>query len=63
MDWTDLFTGLALVFVIEGTVLFASPGSLRKAYAMISRLPESQLRIGGLAAMLAGVAMLYWVRF
>ena len=63
MAWADLFTGVALVFVIEGGLLFASPSMLRRTYALVSQLPESQLRIGGLAAMLAGVGLLYWVRF
>ena len=63
MAWSDLFTGLALVFVIEGTMLFASPGLLRRTYERMSRMPVGTLRGAGLATMLAGVALLYWVRF
>ncbi len=63
MAWSDLFTGLALVLVIEGTMLFASPGLLRRTYERMSRMPVATLRGAGLATMLAGVGLLYWVRF
>ena len=63
MAWSDLFTGLALVFVIEGTMLFASPGLLRRTYERMYRMPDAPLRVAGFLTMLAGVGLLYWIRF
>lgn len=57
-----LWTALALVLVIEGALPFLSPGRVRSAWAAGSLLPDRLLRGAGLAAMLVGVAVLYWVK-
>ena len=62
MAWHDLFAALALYLVIEGLVPFASPASWRKSLAMISQLSDSQLRVFGLTVIVAGLALLVFVR-
>jgi uncharacterized protein len=54
-----LWAALALVLVIEGALPFLSPEAVRRAWAAGSHLPDRVLRVGGFAAMLAGVALLY----
>ncbi len=63
MNWSDLLAALALVFIIEGSLLFASPGGLRRTWESLSRLQDGQLRFGGLVGVIAGLVLLYWVRF
>lgn len=58
----DLFAAIALMLVIEGIVPFVNPNGLRRALDMLARLDERTLRLGGLISMLAGVAILYFVR-
>lgn len=62
MDWSDLFTALALYLVIEGLMPFASPGGWRKSLDMIRQLNDGQLRVFGLTMMVAGLALLLIVR-
>ncbi|HVY24105.1 MAG TPA: DUF2065 domain-containing protein [Steroidobacteraceae bacterium] len=62
MNWSDLFTGLALYFVIEGIMPFLNPAALRRAMTMFVSLSDRQLRIAGLVSMIAGVMLLYVVR-
>jgi len=53
IDWNDLGTAFALYLMIDG---------MRRAMEMFSQLPDAQLRIAGLAAMIAGVLLLWAVR-
>jgi uncharacterized protein YjeT (DUF2065 family) len=62
IDWNDLATAFALYLVIEGIMPFVNPGGMRRAMELFSRLPDPQLRVAGLAAMLAGVVLLWVVR-
>jgi uncharacterized protein len=62
MDWKDLWAAFALYLVLEGLMPFANPQSMRRALSMLSRLEDRTLRIGGLASMIAGVVLLYFVR-
>jgi len=62
MDWNDFLTGLALYLVLEGILPFLSPDGWRRGMSMIAGLPGRQLRIFGLLSMLAGVALLIFVR-
>ena len=59
--WHDLAAALALVLVLEGIIPFASPGALRRALEAMHRLTDSQLRGTGLASMLLGLLLLYFV--
>ncbi len=63
MAWTEIFTALALVLVIEGLLPFASPGRYRQMVAEIVRLSDNHIRIVGLIVILVGLALLYVVRY
>jgi uncharacterized protein YjeT (DUF2065 family) len=60
--WQDLLTALCLVMVLEGILPFAAPKQWRSAMLNAMQLDDKSLRIMGLASMLVGVAMLYWLR-
>lgn len=62
MQWADLLAALALVLVIEGVVPFLSPQSLRRMLVTAARQDDRILRAVGLASMLCGVVVLYFVR-
>jgi len=54
-------TALGLAMVIEGMPYFLFPGGIKRLLATIQEQPESGLRLFGLLAMLAGVALMYLV--
>ena len=62
MNWTEILTAVALVFVIEGMLPFVRPERYRQLVAQIVRLSDNQLRNFGLAAMIAGLLLLFVVR-
>jgi uncharacterized protein YjeT (DUF2065 family) len=61
-NWSDLAAALALYLVLEGIMPFLSPTALRRALSSFAGLSDTQLRIAGLASMLAGLLLLYLVR-
>ena len=62
MYWTAILTALALVLVLEGILPFVGPGRYKQLVAQIVLLSDNQLRIAGLAAMIAGLVLLFLVR-
>ncbi len=60
--WNDLLAAVALLLVIEGILPFLNPQTLRNTLQQMIKLDDRSLRMIGLASMLAGVALLYWVR-
>jgi uncharacterized protein YjeT (DUF2065 family) len=58
----DLLTALGLVLVIEGLLYALVPAHLRAMMETVQKLSDDQLRIGGVAAMAAGVAVVWLVR-
>ena len=58
INWSDLLNAIALVLIIEGLLPFANPSALKKTYASIQKIPDSQLRTIGLISVLGGVALL-----
>lgn len=60
--WNDLLAALALLLVMEGILPFLSPQGLRNTLQQMIALNDRALRVIGLASMLAGLALLYWVR-
>lgn len=62
MSWTDLLAAIALVMVIEGLSPSISPAVFRQTLRTVSELPDRVLRAGGLALMLVGATLLYFVR-
>ncbi|HVY64193.1 MAG TPA: DUF2065 domain-containing protein [Gammaproteobacteria bacterium] len=62
MAWADLLAGLAFYLVFEGLFPFASPQLWRRGLSALAGLPDNQLRLFGLAAVIAGLALLLGVR-
>jgi uncharacterized protein YjeT (DUF2065 family) len=58
----DLLVALGLVAVIEGILYAAAPGAMKRMLRQVESLPESTMRIGGLAAMAVGVVVVWAVR-
>ncbi|PBC03244.1 DUF2065 family protein [Mesorhizobium sp. WSM3860] len=58
----DFLAAIGLVLVIEGLVYGGFPALARKLAAEVLSLPENVLRIGGLAAIGIGVAIVWLVR-
>jgi uncharacterized protein len=58
----DLWTALALVLVIEGTLYALFPEGMKRAAARALAVPPQTLRLAGLAAACAGVALVWLVR-
>ncbi|PPE68387.1 DUF2065 domain-containing protein [Caldimonas thermodepolymerans] len=54
-----IWTALALVFVLEGLLPFASPAAWRRVFEQALRLTDGQLRFLGLASLLSGLALLW----
>ncbi|MDW8342174.1 MAG: DUF2065 domain-containing protein [Geminicoccaceae bacterium] len=58
----DLWTGLALVLVVEGLAWAAAPRALRRITERLQRMDDASLRIAGLAAAGLGVLAVWLVR-
>lgn len=58
----ELLTALGLVLVIEGLLYALVPAHLKAMMRTVEKLSDDQLRIGGVAAMAAGVAIVWLVR-
>lgn len=57
----DLLVATALLLVIEGIWPFLSPGSFKRALVQVATEGDRALRVAGLASMVVGVGLLYWV--
>ena len=62
MRWSDLFAALALYLVLEGVLPFLNPQAMKRVLTTIATFSDRQLRLWGLASMVAGVVLLYLVR-
>ena len=62
MQWSDLLAAFALYLVLEGIMPFLNPGAMKRALLRFASLPDVQLRVAGSISMLAGIALLYFVR-
>ena len=58
----DFVAALGLVLVLEGLVYGGFPNFARRLAAEVLTIPPSALRIGGIAAMVAGVIIVWLVR-
>jgi uncharacterized protein YjeT (DUF2065 family) len=59
---SDFLTGIAFFLIIEGLVYALAPSVLKRMAQMLPQMPESQLRISGLAAVALGVVMVWFIR-
>jgi uncharacterized protein YjeT (DUF2065 family) len=62
MNWSDLAAAFALYLVLEGIVPFLNPQAMKRTMMLFASLADRHLRVAGLASMLIGVALLYFVR-
>jgi len=51
-------SALALVLVFEGLLPFMSPGAWRRLFERALQMSDGQIRLFGLASLVAGVALL-----
>lgn len=58
---SEVLTAIALVIVIEGFILAASPSTCKRAAMQFATLPESAIRYAGLVCMVLGAIALYLV--
>lgn len=59
---SDLLTALGLVLLIEGALYTLFPDAMKRSMQLALTLPSGTLRMGGLAAAVAGVGMVWLVR-
>ena len=59
--WQDLLIGICLLLIVEGVLPFLSPRNWRKMAYQVAQLDDRSMRMMGLASMLIGVALLYWI--
>lgn len=59
---TDLVVALGLVAVIEGVLYAAAPSLMKRMLRQVETVPEQTMRVGGLVAMAAGVALVWIAR-
>lgn len=58
----DFFTALGLVLVIEGAIYALMPATMKRMMAQAQQIPDRVLRLAGLAAAVAGLALVWWIR-
>ncbi|MBS7545170.1 DUF2065 domain-containing protein [Ancylobacter oerskovii] len=59
---SDLIVALGLVLVIEGLMLAAAPGAVRRAMEAIDKAPEMPMRIAGLVGAVVGLLVIWFIR-
>jgi uncharacterized protein YjeT (DUF2065 family) len=62
MNWTELFSALALVMIIEGIIPFISPQGYKNTMQQMLAMPESTLRVVGFGLMFVGAMSLFFIR-
>jgi hypothetical protein len=58
----DFLVAIGLVFVIEGLVFAAFPGSAKKAVAAVMETPDLSLRMIGIGSAILGLLVVWLVR-
>jgi uncharacterized protein YjeT (DUF2065 family) len=59
---TDILAAVALMLMFEGIMPFLNPDRFRKTLLSAANMDDRALRMIGVAAMAAGVVLLYSVR-
>lgn len=58
----ELLTALGLAIAIEGALYALFPEAMRRMIRLALDQPENSLRVGGLVAAVAGVALVWFLR-
>lgn len=61
MSADTLWVALALVLVVEGLFPFLSPAGWRRMFTQLLQLHDGQIRFFGLASILAGLLLIWWL--
>jgi hypothetical protein len=59
---SDLVVAIGLIFAIDGIIFAAFPLGAKRAMAAARDIPDSRLRIAGLAAAIVGVVIVWLAR-
>jgi uncharacterized protein len=59
---SDFIVALGLVFVIEGLMFSAFPGTAKRAMASVLQSPDNALRVVGIISAVLGILMIWLVR-
>ncbi|MGR3368975.1 MAG: DUF2065 domain-containing protein [Sagittula sp.] len=62
MGLTDIWTGIAMVLVIEGLVYALAPSLVERLLEALKEMPPEARRSLGLLTMITGVAILWVVK-
>ena len=62
VDWSDLGTALGLALAIEGALYALAPSAMRRLMARVLDREQASLRIAGVAAVVAGLAIVWFIR-
>ena len=60
--WQDIFAALCLAMVLEGLLPFLAPKAWRQTMINAIQWDNRQLRMVGLASMLIGTGLLYFIK-
>lgn len=58
---STFWLAMALVLLVEGFMPFVSPSTWRQTFTQILKLTDGQLRFIGLASLLLGLALIWWL--
>ena len=61
MSADTLRVALALVLVVEGLFPFLSPTGWRRMFTQLLQLNDGQIRFFGLASILLGLLLIWWL--
>lgn len=61
--FADILIGLGMLLVIEGLVFAAAPGWMRRAMESVLHTPDNILRLTGLGTAVAGLIVIWLVRW
>ena len=61
LNSTTFWLAMGLVLLVEGFMPFVSPSTWRQTFAQILKLTDGQLRFFGLASLLLGLSLIWWL--
>jgi uncharacterized protein len=61
LNSTTFWLAIGLVLLVEGFMPFVSPATWRQTFTQILKLSDGQLRFIGLASLLLGLALIWWL--
>jgi len=62
MVWEYWLLGFAMMLIVEGLMPFLFPDAWRETFRKLLSLTDGQIRFIGIASLLSGLMMLYWIK-